>query len=108
MTLSKIRNRKNKLIAKDINSAIGKAHHTKCNPPNFASKYAAGSKTTSCLAIDTNILYTPFPSAWKVEEQMIQNPAKIKLTLIMRSAGIPIVSISPDALKKPSKIPGII
>ena len=45
------------------------------------------------------ILYILHPKAWQTEMLMIQNPAMIKLTEMIRRAGTPIVSISAEALK---------
>ena len=57
-------------------SEIGNAHHTSLTFPLKESKYAAGKRTKSCLAIDMSILKNAFPSAWKVPEHAIPNPEK--------------------------------
>ena len=51
-------------------------------------------------------LYTPFPSAWNMELEMIQKPAKTKLKLIVLRAGIPIASIVSDASNSESNVAG--
>ena len=92
----------------DISSAIGNAHHTAWSPPSLARRNATGSSTTSCLATDTTMLYTPFPSAWNTEPAMMQNHAIKKCTPMMRSAGTPMASISSDASNMPSSTAGTV
>ncbi len=87
----------------DTSSAMGNAHHTYCTLPDNESRYAAGSNTTSCLAMDITMLYTPFPRAWNKDPQTMQNPAKRKLKLIALSAGTPMESIISDASKSENK-----
>ena len=74
-----IRTRKKVVIATDINSAIGNDHHTLSTLPVSDKRYAAGRRTTSCLATEVISEYIPFPSAWKTEPHIIQKPAKRKL-----------------------------
>ena len=76
---------------------MGNAHHTALIFPVLDRRYATGSSTISCLAIETIMLYTPFPSAWNTDPVTIQKPAKAKLKLIVRSAGTPIASIVSEA-----------
>ena len=80
-------------------SASGYAYHTALRPSVIAKMYAAGIITNNCLHIDMIKLYTPFPSAWNIQLEMIQNPANMKLKLIARSAGIPIAIIVSEASK---------
>ena len=78
---------------------MGKAHQTSPTCPLRESSHAAGRRTTSCRIMDTSILSTPLPRAWKVAETTTENPAKRKLRLIIRRAGTPMASISSEALK---------
>jgi len=71
--------RKYTLRASDISSAIGNDHHTLSTLPVSDKRYAAGRRTTSCLATEVISEYIPFPSAWKTEPHIIQKPAKRKL-----------------------------
>ena len=45
------------------NSAIGNANHTRLTFPFKERKYATGSNTKSCLAMDMSMLKNAFPSA---------------------------------------------
>ena len=52
------------------------------------------------------MLRTPLPNAWKVEEDTTQKPANTKLTQMVRRAGMPMASISSEALKRLRSWPG--
>ena len=102
----KMRLRKKVHKITDAISAIGYDHHTISSPNNLAKINATGMMITNCLAIEINILYTPFPSAWNTELQIIQYPAKTKHQLIVRSAGTPMESMCSDASNSESKVFG--
>ena len=89
-------------------SAIGNAVHTPFTLfIAFERKYATGSMTKSCLAMDTIILYTPFPTAWNIPEHVTENPANINAVLVTSlTAGIPMDSISSVASNILSICPG--
>ena len=95
-----------KQTAPENTSAIGNAHQQAPSPPTFARIKAAGSSTISCLSTDTARLRNPCPSAWNTEDATTENPAIKKLRLMIRRAGIPIASMSSDALKIPRSAPG--
>lgn len=102
----KIRLKKNVHKKTDTISAIGYDHHTISKPNNLAKINATGMMIINCLAIEINMLYTPFPSAWKTELQIIQYPAKTKLQLMVRSAGTPMEIICSDASNSASNVFG--
>ena len=79
---------------------------TRC--PTRASRYAQGTSTTSCRMNDTIIEYTLWPSAWKIEPSTMHTPAKVKLVLMMRSAGSPMASIVSDASNSDRSVPGMV
>ena len=85
------------LKLKLTSSAMGKAHQIRFTLPLRENSHATGKSTQSCLAMDTNILYTPFPRAWNTLPTTMQYPAKQKLKQIIRRAGIPITRRSDDA-----------
>ena len=78
-------------------SASGKAIQTYETLPVRENKYATGTKIISCLAIETNILYRPFPNAWNTDVAIIQNPANMKLKLMILRALTPISIMLSDA-----------
>ena len=59
----------------EMTSAMGNDHQTEWSPPMDARMYAAGTRTKSCLIIDTIILKTAFPSAWNIVPATMQNHA---------------------------------
>ena len=85
---------------------MGMDHHTADNPPTFARMAAAGRMIRSCLVAEMIRLYTPFPKAWNTDPTMMQKPANRKLRQMILSAGIPIASISLDALNIPRSCAG--
>lgn len=88
-------------------SAMLNAHHTFARPNNLAKINATGRMTSNWRTTEIVRLYTPFPSAWKIELVIMLNPAKIKLRLISFKAGTPICNISFDASKNPKSCSGI-
>ena len=88
-------------------SAIGKDHHTRFSTRNRDRMYAAGSSTTSWRISENIRLRNPCPSAWNAEEETTQKPAKVKLRLMIRSAGIPMASMSSEASNSRSRSLGI-
>ena len=71
-------------------SAIGIDHHTRSRFPNFDSINATGKRIINCREIDVTSEYIPWPRAWRIDKVTIQNPAAIKLILIILRAGTPI------------------
>ena len=65
-----------RLTVSEAISAIGKAHQTRLTLPERESSQAAGSRTTSCLQMETVIDKTLFPKAWNTAPKAIQIPAK--------------------------------
>jgi hypothetical protein len=89
-------------------SATGNDSHTSSSLPNFERRYAAGTSTTNWRPTDIKRLYIPNPNAWHTELVITEMPAKIKLRLIILSAGIPISSIESDALNNNRSLSGIV
>ena len=76
---------------------MGKAHQTAARPLARESRKATGSRTISWRTTDTSRLRTPCPSAWNTEEHTMEYPANRKLREMIRRAGMPMVSRSPES-----------
>ena len=74
--------------------------------PVFASSQAAGIRTTICRQTETMSEFMLLENAWKIDPITMPQAASGKFSEMMRSAGTPSVSMSSDALKKPSSCVG--
>ena len=98
--------RKMELRVKDISSAMGKDSQTRSRLPVRERSHAAGSSTTSWRQTETVRLYMGLPMAWQTDPAMMQNPARGKWMPMIRRAGLPMASMSGEASKRESSVPG--